>query len=92
VASKKTGRCLLVNEAFLSLTGYWRSEVIGSSSIFDRLWASTEERGQTANAHGVPTPADWVRRDGSRRRVLAAMKTAEIDGSEAFVLAGFPVE
>lgn len=44
ITTLKDGRYIAVNESFVHLGGYSRSEVIGSTSVGLKIWANEEER------------------------------------------------
>ena len=88
-----TGVFTEVNEAFISATGYWRSEILGGTGHSLGLWTDptvlddllTELR---EGALEVRTRAQLRLKDGSVRDFAVAMRQAEIR-DEAYVVAAF---
>ena len=97
VSVRASGACLLANEQFLQLTGYWRSEVIGSTLATGKLWANPAERRRIeseleSGVAIVPFAATLRRKDGSDVRVFAAIATGEINGQECELLSALQAE
>lgn len=88
------GPCILANEAFLALTGYWRSEMIGSRIPVGSLWANPADRARLSEPQprppAAPCPVALVRKDGSRVQALVCLSRTEINGKECELLAAFP--
>lgn len=85
VTSTETGKFILVNEAFLRLTGYWRAEVIGQSAVDLRLWRDPSERDEVAKQLSMAPYSGSVRatfraKAGNLLRGLCAAQMAEIGG------------
>jgi PAS domain S-box-containing protein len=86
----ENGRIVLANEAFLQLTGYWRSEVIGATESELRLWADDAER-QTVyaelakNGRCEPTLISLRHKGGGSRSCMATFQVAPGPGRSTVI-------
>ena len=78
------GRILDVNDAYASVLGYDRQELIGRTTLELQLWADPEDRErmtQLAEHGGVQGLETRLRcRSGAIRTMLIAVETIELDG------------
>jgi PAS domain S-box-containing protein len=96
LARLRDGAIYEVNEAFLSVTGYQREEVIGRSTIDLGIWVNTAERDSLFNE---VRQQGYVRgrevtirvRDGRLRTILLAAELVEIDGEPSILAASLDV-
>jgi len=87
----RSGRFLMVNQAFLDIFGYARDEVIGRTSIELRTWASLADRDQMVDAlRSQGTLTGWRTafrtRSGVRVNMLASAATCRIDDVDTVVI------
>lgn len=88
VWNARTSVILMANEAFLSLTGHWRSELIGKTVSDAGLWADPGLPGMVATRLGDGPPLSGVRapfitRSGERREGVAAFTAVSFEESPA---------
>ncbi len=92
--SGEHGRFLLVNERFLELTGYYRSEVIGRSADELKLWAVPDQRAAASaalvEATFVPCfPASFRSKAGVVAELLVCLSRIQIQGQQCVVTVAF---
>jgi PAS domain S-box-containing protein len=88
-----TDRFVMVNDAFVALTGFMRDEVIGRTAIELRLWASDDERSrfaaELAAQGGVrDRTIGFRRRDGQPALLLVSAARFVMEGRDYLVLNG----
>jgi hypothetical protein len=79
------------------MSGYWRSEVIGSDVAADRLWAVAEDRSRAVAAldAGETHPPFYTtlrRKDGTLVAVLVSIATAEVNDQPCEIIAALAVD
>ncbi|MBI2767612.1 MAG: PAS domain S-box protein [Chloroflexi bacterium] len=90
VTRQSTGLFVAVNEAFLRLSGYWRTEVLGQSSAALGLWADRGERDRLAPVLGSKgrvsaARGNLITKSGEQKPVIAFFDVIEVQG-EAMVV------
>jgi PAS domain S-box-containing protein len=88
-----TGRLVMVNDAFVALSGYSRDEAIGRTAVELGLWPSEAVREQFASellAHDGVRDRSLVQRSRDGREVLMLVSAArfEMEGRDYLVLNG----
>jgi PAS domain S-box-containing protein len=96
VSNATTGNFVLVNEDFLTLTGYWRSDVIGRTAAALGLWVDTEVREKVGRrlADGEDAPGfrtRFRRKDGEEIEALGRARIVEVAGQRCVVTAAVPL-
>jgi PAS domain S-box-containing protein len=92
VSSVETSKFVLVNEAFLRFTGYWRSEVIGRSAADLQLWAEPAQREAVSKQLGRGPLVDSFRatfraKSGELLYGLCSAQLTEIGGQACVITA-----
>ena len=95
--SGEHGRFLLVNERFIELTGYWRSDVIGRSAADLRLWADADQRARAESSlqGGTFVPcfrALFRAKNGDTREMLVCLSRVQVQGQSCVVTVAFEPE
>ena len=90
VTMLESGRVVLANEAFLQLTGHWRSEVIGATEEELRLWTDEGERKAVydelaKNGRCAPTVVSLRHKRGGLRSCLATFQVAPGPGRSTVI-------
>ncbi len=88
-----TDRFVMVNDAFVALTGFMRDEAVGRSAMELRLWASDDERrrfaAELAAQGGVRDRTIGLRRrDGTTALLLVSAARFVMEGRDYLVLNG----
>jgi PAS domain S-box-containing protein len=92
VSNAATEKFMLVNEAFLRFTGYWRSEVIGRSAADLQLWADPAAR-DAVGKQLITSPivssfrAAFRAKSGAVLNGLGAVQMTEIGGQRCVITA-----
>lgn len=97
VSSMVTRKFTLVNQAFLAVTGYWRSEVIGRSAVDLNLWVDTElfikvgvELRESGRSSAFQTA--FRRKSGETVEGIGCVTLLDIAGEQCAVTAMLPAE
>lgn len=90
------GRYLDVNESFLTMSGYERSELIGKTSVELGIFASKEERLKTiveplVNGTSRNFEMKFRTRSGDFRLLLSSAELIELGGEECIVVASIDI-
>jgi PAS domain S-box-containing protein len=96
VTTAADGRILDVNDAFLRLAQYDRSEVMGRTTLELGIWGDPERRKAMTAALGGSTPLrdfelPLVTRSGEIRQVLASIEPVDLDGTPCLLAQLFDV-
>lgn len=88
VISDAAGAILRANDAFLSLTGYDRMDLVGGKLTFNAMRPPEDSPSPSATASDSPAQQEIVRKDGSRVPVLVGSTPIEGDqgSSVSFVV------
>lgn len=89
VELRDSGSLMLVNEQFLALTGYWRSEALGVSGDELGLWANPAQReaaiASIQDPPGRAVAIDIRTKRGDVRSCVAAFHLTAVDNTEVVV-------
>ncbi len=96
VSNVETGAFVLVNDQFLALSGYWRSEVIGSTAARLKLWNDPQVRADLAARleAGEEMPSfqtEFRRKDGSKLPSAGRVRIIEVGGERCVITAALPL-
>lgn len=96
VSDAESGAFTLVNEEFLRMGGYWRSDVIGRTAAELNLWQDLDERARLGVllAKGetqAPFRTTFRRKSGVGLEAIGRLRLAEIGGAPVVITAALGV-
>lgn len=96
VERRDTDAFVIANEAFFSLIGYWRADVMGQTGRSLRLWAQPEQRtaalSHIANEGACSsTRLDLRKRGGEVVACAASLNAAQMNGQDFLVTTFIPL-